>query len=345
MSWQFSEEAFLKQSPSRKQLTLQQDLKTRESIYDFTIKLGLALKLNGKTILAATIYVARFYMRVPITTSKYFVVCAAITISCKLNDNYRPPDKIAMTACALKNPHKQIDEQSDLFWSWRDQLLYREEMMLKTLNFDLNLNLPYELREKLEEEIIEKEKIKKLEDKDDEDEHSLKDVNDLVGDVDDDDEEEVEASKTQAHSAIVKSDFYTSAKEILRQSVALIEILSSLPILITYNVETFFGASLVIVLFEKYSTSVTLPKDYLTKHVHTTPEESYKCYKYIYKLLKLSQSKDPHLVSHRAAYKRIKLIERKDFFHITNSEMVETSTNTEASNTNGTPKDDDNLKL
>ncbi|GEQ72420.1 hypothetical protein JCM33374_g6107 [Metschnikowia sp. JCM 33374] len=125
-------------------MTVPQDLKVRESMYAFLLKLGAELKLDGRTLLAATVYINRFYMRVPITTSKYFVACAAVAISCKLNDTYRPPDKIAMTGCMLKNPGKKVDQHSSVFWQWRDQLLYREELMLKMLNFELDVDLPYD---------------------------------------------------------------------------------------------------------------------------------------------------------------------------------------------------------
>lgn len=148
-TWLFSEDSFLSKCPSRKQMTLQQDLKVRDLIHDFLLKLGSRLKLDGRTILAATIYINRYYMRTPITTSKYFVACAAISISCKLHDTYRPSDKIAMTACLLKNPGKPVDQHSSIFWQWRDQLLYREELMLKLLNFELNVELPYDFCEDL----------------------------------------------------------------------------------------------------------------------------------------------------------------------------------------------------
>lgn len=148
-TWLFSEDDFLRRSPSRKHMTLAQELKVRESMYDFLIKLATQLRIDGRTILAATIYINRFYMRMPITTSKYFVVCAAVTISCKLHDTFRPPDKIALAACQIKNPQKTIDQHSSTFWQWRDQLLYREELVLKTLNFEVAVDLPYDLMEDL----------------------------------------------------------------------------------------------------------------------------------------------------------------------------------------------------
>lgn len=150
-TWLFSEESFLSRSPSRKLMTLGQELQTRELMYAFLIKLGIELKLDGRTILAATVYINRFYMRMPITTSKYFFICAAIAISCKLHDCYREPDRIALKACEIRNPNQVVDQHHALFWQWRDQLLYREEIMLKMLNFELNLELPYDFVETLQE--------------------------------------------------------------------------------------------------------------------------------------------------------------------------------------------------
>lgn len=150
--WLFPEEDFLEKLPSRKQMTLPQDLKVRELIHDFLVRLATLLKVDGRTILSATIYVNRLYMRLPITTSKYFVASAAMAISCKLNDTVRAPDKIALLACQIKNPNKQIDQHSSTFWQWRDQLLYREEIILKNLNFDVDVELPYDLAETLSAE-------------------------------------------------------------------------------------------------------------------------------------------------------------------------------------------------
>ncbi|MCH0628612.1 hypothetical protein JNB11_01300 [Kocuria palustris] len=153
-SWLFSEDAFIKELPLRKQkVPVTAELCQRELIHAFLISLGSKLKLDGRTILAATIYINRYYMRLPITSSKYFVALAALAILCKLHENYRQPGKIALHAANLKNPpgHAVIDEQSEGFWKWRDQLLYREELILKTLNFDLNLDLPYDIRDRIVE--------------------------------------------------------------------------------------------------------------------------------------------------------------------------------------------------
>ncbi|CAI5759860.1 unnamed protein product [Candida verbasci] len=145
-SWLYPEDAFFKYSPTREQnATIQQELKLKESMFNFIIKLGSKLHVDGRTILATFIYLHRYYMRLPITSSKYYVASAAFCISCKLNDNYRPPDRISLVSCQIRNPNPQIqiDEQSVIYWKWKDQILMREELILRKLNFDLNLILPY----------------------------------------------------------------------------------------------------------------------------------------------------------------------------------------------------------
>lgn len=273
-TWIFTEDAFLNYSPSRKQLTLDQELKTRESIHSFLVKLGTTLKVDGRTILAATIYVNRFYVRYPITTSKYYVASAALAISCKLNDNYRPPDKIALSACILRNPDKNVDPHSDLFWTWRDQLLYREELILKNLNFDLNLTLPYELRDEI---------INNLEKED-------------------------------------GSIFYEKKQEILKNTISFIELLSSLPVSVAYDMRIIFGAMLIVNIHEarhKLELDATeglyVPKNVLEEILGVDVALCYQCYKYIMLLLKRSASGDPKYISHRNTARLVPTLDEHTF--------------------------------
>lgn len=276
--WLFLEQYFLLKSPSRSllKMSVPQELKVREGIHDFIIRLGTRLKLDGRTILAATVYVNRYYMRMPISLSKYYVASAAVAILTKLNDTYRQPDKIALQACNLKNPHpsKPVDEQSDMFWRWRDQLLYREELILKTLNFDLNIELPYTIRE------------------------------DLV----------------EVNTAPTPSGFFEDKKEeILKNTISLIEILSSLPILVAYDMPTLFGTMLVVVMYEakgKFAKEVSLPKGFLDV-VQTSSQRCLACYKYIIKLLKYA-AQDPLVVSNKLASKRLSPIDDEVFTRIAN---------------------------
>lgn len=282
-TWLFSEDAFLLQSPSRKQLSVAQELRVRESMHDLIIRAATKLKLDGPTILAATIYVNRFYMRLPITTSKYYVVAAALAISCKLHDCYRPTDRIAAVACGIKNPNKTIDENSDLFWSWRDQVLYREELILKNLNFDLNVDLPYYIRDKL----LDESNLKESEDSD--------------------------------------SLFHDRKQEILKNAVSLIEMLSSLPILVAYDMYTVFGTMVILILDEARERylkdevdAVSLPGNYLSQALETNSYLCYRCYRYVLRLLKDGNTNDERTTSHVKCIKRIKTISKEAFFKIAN---------------------------
>lgn len=269
-TWLFLEDSFLSKSPSRKQMTLAQDLKVRELIYDFVIRLGSLLKLDGRTILAATVYINRYYMRMPITTSKYFVACAAIAISCKLNDTYRPPDKIAMAACVIKNPNKQVDQHSSLFWQWRDQLLYREELILKNLNFEVDVELPYDLSDRL-----------------------LQD---------------------ESNSSYFQGKFL----EILKHTVSKIEIVSALPILVSFDVNTLFGTMLVLTIKEAQAkfedTTLIMPQRFLEDKLGVLVDECYLCFKYVLKLKSVCE--DPKLPSHKNVVRKIPKITREDFYEI-----------------------------
>lgn len=279
-TWLFLEDSFLSKSPSRKQMTLAQDLKVRELIYDFVIHLGSQLKLDGRTILAATVYINRFYMRMPITMSKYFVACAAISISCKLNDTYRPPDKIAMAACVLKNPTKKVDQHSSLFWQWRDQLLYREELILKNLNFEVDVELPYDLSE-----LLLKEKAS---------------------------DDETDNLFYQKLPEILK---HTVSKI---EVVSALPILVAFDMRTLFGTSLVLTVKEAQHKFAEETGSLFLPRRFLDKLVDVSVIECYHCYKYILKLESICE--DPKLPSHRNVVKKIPKITKEDFYGVAHGE-------------------------
>lgn len=275
-TWLFSEYDFIYKSPSRAHFTVEQDLKARESIADFIIRLGSALKLDARTIFVATIYTNRFYMKRPITQSKYFVALAAVTISCKLNDTYRLPDSIAITACKLKNPNLIINENSPKFWQWRDELLYREELLLKELNFELMVDLPYDIRNMLI---------------------------DLPNNPGNDNEDEL---------------FYNRKVDIIKNTTALIESISSLPILLSFDINVVFATMLMVITLEaqaKFNIPIKLPKHYIANNFKIELLLCRQCYKYLMKLIGYCQ-RDPRNISNKAICKRMKPLSDADFSKI-----------------------------
>lgn len=251
-------------------MTMEQELRNRESIYDFIIKLGSSLKIDAKTIFGATILVHRYYMRIPITTSKYFVACAAMAISCKLHDTYRLPDNIALIACRIKNPNKVINDNSEIFWQWRDQLLFREELMLKTLNFDLNIDFPYDLRADLME---------------------FKSENDL---------------------------FEEKKLDIMKNTVSVVELVSSLPILVSYEMNVVFATILMVVVSEandRFGIEIRLPKDYVRDQINVDINLCLKCYHYLLVLIDYS-NRDHKCVSNKSVTKRIRKLTDEEFLAV-----------------------------
>lgn len=200
-------------------------------------------------------------MKVPILQSKYFVASAAIAISSKLNDTYRQPDKIALQACQLKSS-LVIDEQSEMFWRWRDQLLYREELMLKVLNFELNIEVPYAIKERLD--------------------------------------------KTNQLNLDAEVPSETSLKAV----ISLIEVLSSLPILVSYEMSTLFAALLIMITCK---AKEKLPTGYLKDNLNVEIEDAWNCYKYVLTLLGYCSGE---IESNKLGVKRVDVIERDDFVSI-----------------------------
>lgn len=188
-------------------------------------------------------------MRMPITTSKYFVACAAVAISCKLHDTYRPPDKIALTGCQIKHPGKTIDQHSSTFWSWRDQLLYREEVILKNLNFEVSVDLPYELTEELLKKKPEDPKGNTFYEK----------LPDIL---------KITTSKIELLSALpvlVVYDMYT-----------------------LYGAMLILTVKEAKKKFEELD-AVYLPKSYLQDEIGVTVDECYECYQFVMKLRSLCE--------------------------------------------------------
>ena len=281
--WIFPESVVLNHTPSRIQarITLPQELRIKESMHDFVIRLGTKLKLDGPTLLATTVYLHRYYMRLPLSSSKYFVASAALTIACKLNDNYRQPDKVSLYACNVKNPRppiiknnvKQppppIDEQSEYYWKWRDQLLYREELILRKLQFDLNFTSPYLLQFKV-----------------------LNRIHLGMGQL-----------------------LYTKRKEILKMTTTLIELLSSLPIILCYDMKEIFATCFVLTIVEgksKLDKELRIPELFLPLVIGVDVDVALHCFQFTKKLLQCSQG-DSHVISNKGAARRLLPIKSQVF--------------------------------
>ncbi|CAK9441463.1 uncharacterized protein LODBEIA_P53310 [Lodderomyces beijingensis] len=281
--WILPEDDILRQSPSQKEskITLAQELRLKESIHDFVVKLGLKLKVDAPTILATSVYLHRYYQTVQITSSKYYVASAALYISGKINDCVNSYDRISLYACNLKNPQAAkcpagrqpppIDEQSEYYGRWKSQVTYREEMILHKLNFDLNFASPYLLQHKILNRI---------------------------------------------HSGM-RSTFYEKRKDIMSRTIKLIELLSSLPVILCYDMKVIFVVCFVITVLEGSNKfkDLTIPENFTSISMEVPVAEAAKCFNLIKKLLEVAQS-DTRCISNKAAAKRLLGISSEKFLEV-----------------------------
>ena len=151
--------------------------------------------------------------------------------------------KVALLSCNVKLLNaKPIDEQSEMYWRWKDQLLFREELMLRKLNFDLNLILPYEIRDH----------IFKI---------SCFWIRRRTGEI-----------------------FSTHKLDILKMTTSLIESLSSLPVILCYEMNIMFGTCLIITILEGkkiIDEKLNIPTAFLYRFLDTDSETCLKCFHFI----------------------------------------------------------------
>lgn len=107
------------------------------------------LKLSRSVALTASYYFHRFYMRRDFVTFHYFEIAAtSLFIACKADEcRRRLADLVKVCAgMALQGRvTSEIDENSKVYWRWKDVITNLEELMLEVLCFDMNPDNPYKL--------------------------------------------------------------------------------------------------------------------------------------------------------------------------------------------------------
>ncbi len=115
---------------------------------NFIIAICTGIKLPRMSILTASVFFHRFYMRNSFkTVHQYELAATAVFLATKVEESHRKlRDLIRISAkIASKNPQLQIDEQTKEFWKWRDLILNHEIKLLEALCFDLEIDSPYEM--------------------------------------------------------------------------------------------------------------------------------------------------------------------------------------------------------
>ena len=120
---------------------------------NFILQVGIMLKLPQLTLSTAAIFFQRFLMRASLKKERngvpklhhYQTAATAVFLATKVEESCRKMKELILAFCrvAQKNPNLIIDEQSKVWWRWRDCILHNEDVLLETLCFDLTVESPH----------------------------------------------------------------------------------------------------------------------------------------------------------------------------------------------------------
>lgn len=146
--WIFSIDKFEKETPSRrKEISFQDEINKRVKGVVFIFNCCKELRLSRSVGLTASTIFHRFYMFENLQKFHYFeVATTSLFVACKA-DECRRNLKYVVKTCAKISTGKPtpIDEDSKIYWKWKDLIVKLEELMLQHLNFDVAPINPYKV--------------------------------------------------------------------------------------------------------------------------------------------------------------------------------------------------------
>lgn len=150
-TWLSSTEELETRTPSR----LAKDPKRRIQFSDEIIKRckGVSfifnscryLKLSRSVALTASTLFHRYYMKFDMTSNHYYEIgTTCIFIACKSEECRRKlSDIIKVCARIATGGREPIDEESKIYWQWKDLIVGLEEKLLTVFEFDVSPPNPY----------------------------------------------------------------------------------------------------------------------------------------------------------------------------------------------------------
>ncbi|EYU45637.1 hypothetical protein ABFS82_14G015900 [Erythranthe guttata] len=137
-------------SPSRKDgIDVLQETCLRYSYCGFLQNLGLRLDLPQTTIGTAMVLCHRFFVRRSHAShDRFLIATAALFLTSKSEETSRPLDDVLRLSCEIFHG-QQFHVLSyilpiDWFGQYRERIMEAEQLILTTLNFELNVEHPYE---------------------------------------------------------------------------------------------------------------------------------------------------------------------------------------------------------
>ncbi|KAK4759178.1 hypothetical protein SAY87_022309 [Trapa incisa] len=136
-------------SPSRRDgIGLLRENQLRYSYCDFLQNLGLCLELPQTTIGTAMVLCHRFFIRRSHAChDRYLIATAALFLSAKSEETGRPLNNVLWASCEIYHKQDMSYLSSVLSAGWfeqyREQVINAEQLILTTLNFELDVQHPY----------------------------------------------------------------------------------------------------------------------------------------------------------------------------------------------------------
>lgn len=146
----FSREEIDRCSPSRRDgIDVQAETFLRHSYCSFIQNLGMRLQLPQTTIATAMVLCHRFFLRRSHAAYDRFIIATScLFLAAKSEETHRPLDCVLLVSYEicyrqhLANIHYRLPK--DWFGKFRDRVLEAEQLVLRTLDFDLTVLHPYE---------------------------------------------------------------------------------------------------------------------------------------------------------------------------------------------------------
>ncbi|KAF8079485.1 hypothetical protein N665_1024s0012 [Sinapis alba] len=145
--WYFSREEIENNSPSRGDgIDLKEETRLRKAYCFFLKDLGFRFKLHQDTITTAMVFCHRFFLRQShAKNDARTIAIICMFISAKVEST--PLDLKTLIVTSNEILQKKViaaEQRQEVYEQYKELILSGEKLVLSTLNFDLNVDLPYE---------------------------------------------------------------------------------------------------------------------------------------------------------------------------------------------------------
>lgn len=125
----------------RSGMTRKEEMARMEKMYSFMRHLKIC---RGAELFLATIYLQRYYQRVPITSGNHqlYTCAVAVFLASRVLELHKTGTEIALRGAQLQFK-KSLNTYSKEFWEWKDGILKGELIVMDTLCCDFNVYNPH----------------------------------------------------------------------------------------------------------------------------------------------------------------------------------------------------------